>query len=411
MEKDFFKVQDLETVWDLIRAFPPVAAETQPLDRCVNRVLAGDVVSEIDLPEFTRATMDGFAVRARSTFGASENTPALFDVVGRVEMGQVAAVSVKAGEAVEITTGGMLPEGADAVVMVEHTQRLDDRTIEVFKSVTPLQHVMEIGEDLKKKETVLRKGTRIRPQEIGLLAALGKSELSVYRRPIVAVISSGDEIVPIDREPALSEIRDVNSYTLSALIALTGAEAVSLGIAGDRPEELDRLCRKALARADMVLISGGSSVGTRDYTLKVFQGLPDARILVHGVSVSPGKPTLLAESRGGILWGLPGQVTSAMIVFHTMVRPSIHTIAGQVGHGAQAIEIPAVLSRNLASRQGRTDFVRVRLMHREGTLIAEPILGKSGLIHTMVKADGLVCIPRDSEGLDKGHTVKVIPFQ
>jgi len=410
MEKDFFKVKDLERVLELIDGFEPLSAESQPLTECLNRILAEDVVSEINLPEFSRATMDGYAVQAGSTFGASEGIPALLDVVGKVEMGQVANVSLEPGQAVEITTGGMLPGGADAVVMVEHTQRIDDRTIEVFKSVAPLQHVMEIGEDLVRGSTVLPRGTRVRPQEMGVLAALGRTEVSVYKRPVVAVISSGDEIVPVDQTPALSELRDVNSHTLSALVLSTGGDPLCLGIAGDDPGELGRLCRRAVTEADMVLISGGSSVGSRDYTLEVLNDLPESRVLVHGVSVSPGKPTILARSEGRILWGLPGQVTSAMVVFQVMVRPSIQKIAGLVQDRGKGMEIPAVLSRNVASVQGRTDFVRVRLRLRDGKMVAEPILGKSGLLHTMVKADGMIRIEKDSEGLDQGEPVAVIPF-
>jgi len=409
MEKDFFKVKDLETVLTLIEDFPAVETEIQSLDVCLGRILAEDVVSEINLPEFSRATMDGYAVQAASTFGASEGMPALLDVVGRVEMGQVAAGEVTTGQAVEITTGGMLPEGADAVVMIEHTQRFDDRTLEVFKSVAPLQHVMEIGEDLAQGETVLPKGTRLRPQEIGVLAALGKDQVPVYRRPVVAVISSGDEIVPVDQTPALSQLRDVNSHTLSALIVSAGGVPVRLGIAGDDLGALERLCRQGLADADMVLISGGSSVGYRDYTVTLFEGLPDSKILVQGVSVSPGKPTILAESRGRILWGLPGQVTSAMVVFRTMIRPCISHIGG-LGWREKDIEVPAEVTRNVASVPGRTDFVRVRLRPKDDRLFADPQLGKSGLIHTMVKADGLVRVHKDSEGLDKGQVVKVIPF-
>jgi molybdopterin molybdotransferase len=245
---------------------------------------------------------------------------------------------------------------------------------------------------------------------MGVLAALGRTEVSVYKRPVVAVISSGDEIVPVDQTPALSELRDVNSHTLSALVLSTGGDPLCLGIAGDDPGELGRLCRRAVTEADMVLISGGSSVGSRDYTLEVLNDLPESRVLVHGVSVSPGKPTILARSEGRILWGLPGQVTSAMVVFQVMVRPSIQKIAGLVQDRGKGMEIPAVLSRNVASVQGRTDFVRVRLRLRDGKMVAEPILGKSGLLHTMVKADGMIRIEKDSEGLDQGEPVAVIPF-
>jgi molybdopterin molybdotransferase len=410
-DKEFFKVTSLRTALELVQTFPSVTDEILPLDQCVGRILSQDIFSEISLPEFNRATMDGYAVQARSTFGASESMPALFSIIGAVEMGEVPTVSVGPGEAVGIATGGMLPDGADSVVMIEHTQAIDEHTLEVFKSAAPLQHVMEIGEDFRRGEQILLKGRRIRPQEMGVLATLGQSHVRVYRQPAVAIISSGDEIVPIDQTPGLSQLRDVNAHTLFGFIRLTGGIPRYLGIAKDNFEELHSLCKDALAQADMVLISGGSSVGSRDFTLDVIRALPDAEILVHGVSISPGKPTILAASEQKPIWGLPGQVTSAMVVFHVLVRPALEKVGGLsekrliTEHKASAI-----LSRNLASVQGREDFVRVKLVERENQMYAEPILGKSGLIHTMVKADGLIKIDMNSEGLDKGTPVTVVLF-
>jgi molybdopterin molybdotransferase len=326
-------------------------------------------------------------------------------------MGEVPRISVRPGEAVQIATGGMLPHGADSVVMVEYTQTIDEHTLEVFKSAAPLQHVMEVGEDFSKGEQVLPKGSRIRPQEMGVLAALGVSHVPVFRQPVVAIISSGDEIVPVEETPDLSQVRDVNAYTLDGLIRASGGIPRHLGIARDNFEELYGLLRNALAETDMVLISGGSSVGTRDFTIDVVQALPDAEILVHGVSISPGKPTILARSQTKAIWGLPGQVTSAMVVFHTMIHPMLQRVAGlSEGRADKAHEVSAVLSRNLASVQGREDYVRVRLVQRKNQIYAEPILGKSGLIHTMVKADGLIRIDMNSEGLDEGTAVRVVLF-
>jgi molybdopterin molybdotransferase len=409
--KEFFKVTSLERVLELVRTFPCVTDEVLPLDQCVGCILSQDIVSEIDLPEFNRATMDGYAVQARSTFGASESMPALFRIVGAVEMGEVPTVSVRPGEAVRIATGGMLPDGADSVVMIEHAQALDEHTLEVFKSSVPLQHVIEIGEDFRREEQILPKGSRIRPQEMGVLAALGQTHVSVYRQPTVAIISSGDEIVPIEETPSLSQLRDVNAYTLAGLIRLSGGIPLYLGIAMDNFDELHSLCKNALAESDMVLISGGSSVGSRDFTMEVIQALPAAEILVHGVSISPGKPTILATSEQKPIWGLPGQVTSTMVVFQVMVRPMLEKIGGLSEDRLVAErEVSAVLSRNMASVQGREDYVRVKLVRRENQIYAEPILGKSGLIHTMVKADGLIKIDMNSEGLDKGTPVSVILF-
>ena len=410
-DKEFFKVTSLGTVLELTRTFPCVSEEALPLNRCVGRIVSQDIVSKSDLPEFNRATMDGYAVQARSTFGASEGMPALFTIVGAIEMGEVPTVSVEAGEAVRIATGGMLPRGADSVVMLEHTQPLDEHALEVFKSAVPLQHVMEIGEDFRKGQKMLLRGSRIRPQEMGVLAALGETHVPVYRRPVVAIISSGDEIVPIDQTPGLSQLRDVNASTLAGLVMNSGGVPLHLGIAKDNFDDLYGLCENAVAQADMILISGGSSVGSRDFTLEVIKELPDAEILVHGVSISPGKPTILARSKQKAVWGLPGQVASAMVVFHVMVCPMLQWIGGVSEDQSGAIhEVSAVLSRNLASVQGRDDYVRVRLVRREDQVYADPILGKSGLIHTMVKADGLVRIDMNSEGLDKGAPVRVVLF-
>lgn len=410
-DKEFFKVTSLETILELIRTFPCVGEEILPLNQSVGRILCRDVISKIDLPEFNRSTMDGYAVQARSTFGASESMPALLTIVGSVEMGKVPTVSVNAGEAVRITTGGMLPDGADSVVMVEHAQTLDEHTLEIFKSAAPLQHVAEIGEDFQKGKKILSKGNRIRPQEMGVLAALGETSVPVYRQPVVAIISSGDEIVPIEQTPGLSQLRDVNAHTLTGLARLSGGVPLYLGIARDNLDELHDLCKNALAEADMVLISGGSSIGSRDFTIDVIQGFTDAEILAHGVSISPGKPTILARSKQKAIWGIPGQVASAMVVFHVMIRPMLEAIGGLSKNLLGAThEASAVLSRNLASVQGREDYVRVKLVHQQSQVYAEPILGKSGLIHTMVKADGLVRIDTNSEGLDKGTQVKVILF-
>ena len=412
IDKEFFKVTSLGAVLEVTRTFPCVSEEVLPLDQCVSRILCQDIVSNIDLPEFNRATMDGYAVQARSTFGASESVPAFLNIVGTVEMGQEPAVPVKAGEAVRIATGGMLPDGADSVVMLEHTQALDEHTLEVFKSAAPLQHVMEIGEDFRNGQKILSKGSRVRPQEMGVLAALGEIHVPVYRQPVVTIISSGDEIVPIEQTPGLCQLRDVNAYTLASLVRMSGGVSLYLGIARDNFADLHSLCKNAVGQADMVLISGGSSVGSRDFTLEVIKGLPDAEILVHGVSISPGKPTILARSRQKAIWGLPGQVASAMVVFHVMVRPMLEWIAGvsEEDRSGATHEVSAVLSRNLASVQGRDDYVRVRLVRRENRVYAEPILGKSGLISTMVKADGLVRIDMNSEGLVKGTHVRVILF-
>lgn len=408
--KDFFKVMDIEEVIALRGRFGPLPHETAPVLEALDRVLAEEIVSDIDLPDFRRTTMDGYAVRAGATFGASEGSPACLTVKGSIRMGEVPDFAVGAGEAARISTGGMLPEGADAVVMIEHTESLDETVIEVYKSVAPGQNVVEVGEDFRRGETVLSPGRRIRPQEMGVLSALGREAVRAFRRPVVGIISTGDEVIPIDRVPRRGQIRDINTYSLAGCVRRAGAIPLTFGILPDRPGELLAACGEALAAADMVMISGGSSVGTRDYTIEVLEALPRSEVLVHGISISPGKPTILAEAGGKPFWGLPGHVVSAMVVFAVVVRPFIERLSGVSEATGAERAIPARLTRNLPSAQGRVDYVRVRLSAVDGRLEAEPILGKSGLIHTMVRADGLVRIDRDVEGLEKGETVDVIPL-
>jgi len=407
--KEFFHVETVESVLAHAASFSPVETETVPLAECLGRVLAEDVFSDVDIPDFKRSTMDGYAVRAASTFGASEANPAYLNVCGQINMGEQPDFTVHPGEAAKIATGGMLPDGADGVIMVEHTDRLDDTTIEAYRSVAPGQHVIEKGEDIRRSEPALGKGIRIRPQEAGLLAACGKTEIEVFRRPMVGIISTGDEVVPVDRVPGDGQIRDINTHSLSGQVLEAGGVPMVFGIVKDNRHDLMEKCRRALQFTDMVMISGGSSVGARDFTVEVLDELPDTGILVHGISISPGKPTILARSGGKAFWGLPGHAVSAMVIFSVVVRPFLDRICG-LSQTVRRFPVQAVLRRNLASAQGRVDYVRVRLVEENGTLLAEPILGKSGLIHTMVKADGLIAIGMNSEGLDEGTTVKVMPL-
>lgn len=408
--KEFFKVETIEAVLAHAATLSPVGTETVALAECLGRVLAEDVYSDVDIPDFDRSTMDGFAVKATSTFGASEANPAYLNVRGQIPMGVRPDFSIGPGEAAKIATGGMLPIGADSVIMVEHTDVMDDTTIEAYRSVAPGQHVIEKGEDIRHTEPALKHGSRIRPQEAGLLAACGKTEATVFRRPLVGIISTGDEVVPVEQIPADGKIRDINTHSLSGQLLAAGGVPVVFGIVRDHRDDLLAKCRKALQLTDMVMISGGSSIGARDFTVEVLDTLPDTRILVHGISISPGKPTILAKSGDKAFWGLPGHAVSAMVVFTVVVRPFLDRLGGLTEATRQFFQVPAVLSRNLASAQGRVDYVRVRLFDEGGTLMAEPILGKSGLINTMVKADGLIAIGMNAEGLDEGAIVQVMPL-
>ncbi len=404
---NFFKVVDINSVLSMATAFDVLPEEPVPLSAAEGRTLAEDIDADLDIPGFSRSTMDGYAVQGASTFGASEGNPAFLRVVGNVAMGAKPDVAVGPGEAARIATGGMLPKGSDAVVMVEHTEALDAETIEAYKSAAPGQHVIARGEDMCTGERLLHRGQRLRPQEIGLLAAVGRSRLNVFQRPRVGILSTGDEVVPVDAVPAPGQIRDVNSAALAAFIHAAGGLPQAYGIVPDDYAALLETCRRALAANDMVLISGGSSVGTRDFTIDVLQALDDADIMVHGVSIRPGKPTILARAGTKPVWGLPGHVTSAMVVFAVLVRPFLERLGGLDPKFRRRFHVPARLTRNLPSVQGRVDYVRVRLVATAAGLEANPVLGKSGLIRTMAVADGLLCIDENAEGLDGGMVVPV----
>jgi molybdopterin molybdotransferase len=407
--KPFFNVKTSHEIGSLIEALPALGVEKIALTEGLHRVLSQDILSPEDLPHFSRATMDGFALRARDSFGASESVPVLLNLVGEIAMGQEVKEQVQAGQCFRIATGGMLPPGADAVAMLEHTQYLDDRTIELFKPLSPLDHVIQIGEDLQKGQSLLPAGRRLRPQDLGLLAGVGIGTVSVFNRPRVAIISTGDEIVGIEEQPAPGFIRDINSLTLLAQVREAGALPLSLGRTKDHFSDLEAQCRKGLEQADVLLISGGSSVGARDFTLEVIRSFPEAEILAHGISISPGKPTILARIQDKILWGLPGHVVSAMIVFTLFVKPCLHHLEGEKETGPPSVRT-ARLSRNVPSAQGREDYIRVSLQSTSQGLLAVPIFGKSGILSTMVRADGVLRIDQHCEGLEKGESVDVILF-
>ncbi len=408
--KEFFKVTEISEVLGYASDFPKVAEQELKLENALGRVLAKDIVSDVDLPNFKRSTMDGYAVCASSTFGASEGIPAFLSVKGSVAMGECPDFSIGPGEVARIWTGGMLPEGADSVVMVEHTETVDETTIEAYKSVAPGQNILEKGEDIKNKAVLVGRGKKLRPQEIGLLAAFGHQKVRVFKQPVIGIISTGDEVVPVDTVPEVSQIRDINTYTLSGFVKNAGGIPKAFGIVKDSYDDLYHQCKTALDQSDMILISGGSSVGARDFTIDALSALEDVKILAHGISISPGKPTILARSPNKSIWGLPGHVVSAMVVFEVVVKPFIKHIGGLSEKHSEQFKFSAQLTRNLSSSMGRVDFVRVRLKEKDGFLYADPVLGKSALINTMVQADGLIEIGMNTEGLEKGSMVKVVPI-
>jgi molybdopterin molybdotransferase len=407
--KGFFKVQTPEQLYAKMDRFKPLTPEKVRIEESLHRVLSEDIVSTTNLPEFPRSTVDGFALKAKDTYGTSERNPAILRMIGEIPMGQVSDIEVKDGEAVKVATGGMVPKGADAVEMVEYTEWVDAHTLHAFKPISPLENVIQIGEDVKSGEVVLHRRHLIRPQDIGLMAGIGCTEVHVFLRPRVAIISSGDEIVPIEAVPKPGEVRDINRYTIVSMVEEIGAIPLFLGIARDRFDDLKEKIELGLKEADMVMITGGSSVGTLDLTVEVLQSLPGTEILGHGVSIRPGKPTLVADINGKPVLGLPGHPVSAMVIFHFFGKPILKILSGisreWVWH---QMKVKAKAARNIPSVPGREDYVRVRLEEKNGFFWAHPIFGKSGAISHLTKANGLIKIGIDEEGLEGGEEAEVI---
>jgi molybdopterin molybdotransferase len=383
-----------------------VKAQTEEVDtlEALDRVLATDVTSPAELPTFARSTMDGFAVRASDTFGASEGLPAYMRLVGEVLMGHQADVELGVGECVRIATGGMLPADADAVVMVEQTQEASDGTVEVLRAVAPGDNVVQIGEDVRTGDPILLRGHRLRPQDIGGLVALGITRVCVARRLRVGIVSGGDELVDPTAEPGPGQIRDINSYTLAALVRRAGHESFMEGIVPDDYAAHETAARRALEQNDVVILSAGSSVSTRDMTAQVIRSLGKPGVLVHGVSLKPGKPTILAVCDDKAVFGLPGNPVSCIVTFDLFVAPTLAYLSGAQQPSRRTVT--AKLARNIASATGREDYIQVRL--EDGA--AMPVFGKSNLIFTLIRADGMLKIPLDVGGLAAGADVEVVLF-
>ena len=404
----FLTLTPIEKVFDTLRdVAAPLAGESIALLCALGRTTAEAVTAHEDVPGFDRSVMDGYAVRAKDVFAASEGLPALLDLVGECPMGQAPTLVVGPGQAARIWTGGMMPEGADAVVMLEYSRPAGEGRVELTRPVGPGEHVLQKGEDAAVGQTLIPAGRVLRPQEIGLLAALGQETVLVRRKPRVAVISTGDEVVPVSARPAPGQVRDVNTYTLCALVEAAGAEAAPLGLVDDDAELLGRKSAEALASCDVLLLSGGSSAGKRDFSVQVLGALPGAEILLHGVNISPGKPLILGRSGAKILMGLPGHVAGALVTAELFVRFTLDRLLGRSEEAPPwSSALRAKMTRSVASAQGRRDYIRVALLPPENPgepLRARPILGKSGLISTMVEAHGLVACPEEQEGLREGE--------
>ncbi len=402
-------LEALEILLLELGAAKQLAPEKVKTEAALGRVLAQPIVAQEPLPSFDRTTVDGYAVKAVDTYGASESLPVYLELLGEAPMGKSPEQIVMRGQCVLIHTGGMLPQGTDAIVMIEHTQKVHASEVEILRAVAVGENVLYTGEDVAVGETVIQAGSRLRPAEIGGLMALGITEVSVFSKPEVGILSSGDELVAPQNALQPGQVRDINSYTLGALVELIGATPKRYGIIPDKIEALEESARKALAENDCLVITAGSSASTRDLTAEVISKLGSPGVLVHGVNVRPGKPTILAVCDGKPVIGLPGNPVSALVIANFFVKPVIELLLG-IGKKPIISQVPARLTVNLASQSGREDWIAVRLEQREGGYQAEPVFGKSNLIFTLVRADGLIRIPPDANGLSANEIVNVFLF-
>ena len=373
--------------------------ESVPLPEAFHRILAQDVHADADIPGFTRSVVDGFAVQAADTTGSGDAIPSMLSLSGRVEMGVSLKRDIKTGECIYVPTGGILPEGADAVVMIEHAEQIGEEVL-VKKPVAYGENVLFFNEDFSEGEVVCTRGRRLTSQDIGVLAAAGCTSVPVVRIPIIGIISTGNELVPVNQKPMPGQVRDVNSYVVASFVQEQGCTPVHYGIIRDDRDALRSAISNAAAECDAVLISGGSSKDERDMVAAIIA--ERGTILVQGIAIAPGKPTIIGKYDDKPVIGLPGHPASAFIVLIAIVRHMITTMTGETGSTLRTIQ--ATLGQNIPSSKGREDYVRVAV--REG--IALPLFGKSGLLNTLVKSTGVIRLPAESEGLETGTRVEVI---
>ena len=389
------KDEAVKIVKDHTAAFAEKTESAAVFD-ALGRTLAGDVVSAENIPAFDRSTVDGYAVCAADTFGAGASIPAQLEIVGEILMGEQPTFSLTSGQCAKIATGGMLPAGANAAVMVEHTDSEDGLCL-VYRAVAPFENVTKTGDDVAAGETALKKGTVITAAEVGVLCALGIDKISVYRKPLIAVISTGDEIV--SGTPQLGQIRDVNTYLLASAVKEYGCEALVYGVVKDERDAIEQAVKDCVKKADAVLISGGSSAGTRDMTVQIIDSLGKAYF--HGVAMKPGKPTIFGVIDNKPVFGLPGHPLAAWFVFRLIVAEYIRSVFGRENDKPKR---SGTLAVNIPSNHGREEYLCVTTNENNEVV---PLHTKSGVVSVLSKAEGFIKIERNTEGLFKGTTVDI----
>ena len=375
--------------------------EAVPLDRAYGRIAAQDIVSCEDVPSFSRSTMDGYALKAADTYGSGESMPAMLDITGEILMGESADIMLGSGECVRISTGGMLPEGADAVIPVENTDE-DGVMCFAYKSVSPFENVTKKGDDVKNGECIVKKGTLLSPAHIGLLAGTGNSEIPVVRRPKVGIISTGNEIIEIDEPLTAGKIREENSRMLTNLCLDYGCDTKSYGTVRDEYEAISSAVERAVNECDIVLISGGSSAGKKDMTVKIIEEI--GTVFAHGIAMKPGKPTIIGKARGKAVFGLPGHPAACFFTAEIIVKQLVNILLGKE-EKMMALRLKS--AENISSNHGREEYICTKT---DGEY-SFPVYGKSGLLSMLCDADGYIKISRNREGVKKDETVEFFPFR
>ena len=397
-------VKTPEEVLALIESEFDTAAETEQvsLSAAMGRVLAEDIAATEYVPDFDRSTVDGYAVRARDTFGCTDAIPAILPLQGEVLMGEGAEFELNPEECVAVPTGGAVPKGADGVVMVEYTEDYGDGTVGISKPVAPGQNMIFRGDDVHPGKVILHKGRVLSSQDIGAMAAIGRVQVPVRKKLTVGVISTGDELVPPETVPGPGQVRDVNSPMLEAMLTSFGVSVINYGIVIDNESLLREKVTQAVAECDAVLLSGGSSVGVKDAACRIIESM--GSLLLHGIAIKPGKPTILGKAGNKPLVGLPGHPVAAYFITKLFVLPLLSRLTGRK---QEQYTTTAKITENIGANHGRAQYQCCRLERRDGELYATPIRGKSGLITTLAGADGYFCIDRDCEGLPKFAEIQV----
>jgi len=405
---NFLKVTDIKDIEELIfKKIPTLKGKKEncKLEDSLGRILCEDIKATLNVPEFNRSTVDGYAIKSNESFGASQGIPAFFTLKGEVLMGEDTTKKLKSGEAIYVPTGAMIPDGADAMIMIEYCEILDD-TLLVHKPVSKFENIMLMGEDVKVDDIILKKGSIITPENVGVLASLGIYILPVFKKFTFSIISTGDEIIGEKEEYKMGKIRDINSYTLSLAIQKFGI-VVEKKIVKDNFETILEEVKKSTENSDIILISGGSSAGNYDYTSKVISLLDDGEVFVHGISIKPGKPTIIGRSKDKLIFGLPGHPISSMVVFNIIVKKLIESLYLQ---GDKDNFYYGTLSQNVHSTPGRTTYQMINQTVENNEIIINPIFGKSGMTTLMTKSNGYIILENNIEGLEKTSRVKVYKF-